>query len=38
MLRNLAAHGPEEIDETRAREFVALADAVLFALRGPQAG
>lgn len=37
VLRNLAAHGPDEIDETRAREFVALADAVLFALRGPQA-
>lgn len=36
VLRNLAAHGPDELDEARAREFLALADAVLFALRGAQ--
>jgi hypothetical protein len=35
VLRNLAAHGRSgEIDTTRALEFVVLADAVLFALRG----
>jgi hypothetical protein len=34
VLRNLAAHGPEnEIDEQKAVEFLALADAILFALK-----
>ena len=34
VLRNLAAHGREDIDAKRALEFVVLADAVLFTLRG----
>ena len=34
MLRNLAAHSPtDEIGFGRARDYVALADAVLYALR-----
>lgn len=33
VLRNLAAHGAHTVDPDEAREFVVLADAVLFALR-----
>lgn len=39
ILRNLVAHSPsEEIDAERARNYLALADAVLFALRPKPAG
>ena len=34
VLRNLAAHRPAEVSEQTAREYLALIDAVLFALRG----
>lgn len=35
VLRNLAAHGADDVDTRRAAEFIALADAVLFSLRRP---
>lgn len=39
VMRNLAAHGPGgEIDRQRAREYLALADAVLYTLRSKPAG
>lgn len=36
VLRNLAAHGGDELDKGRAREFLALADGVLFALKSAE--
>ncbi len=36
VLRNLVAHGgPTDLDEPRARDYLALVDAVLFALHSP---
>jgi hypothetical protein len=33
VMRNLAAHGSGDVDEAKAREFVALADAVLYSIK-----
>ena len=39
MLRNLAAHNPtDEIGAERAHDYLALADAVLFALKAKPGG
>jgi hypothetical protein len=35
ILRNLAAHGQEDVTPERAREFLALAEAVLYQLGAP---
>jgi uncharacterized protein YutE (UPF0331/DUF86 family) len=33
VMRNLAAHGADDLDTTRALEYLDLADAVLYAMR-----
>jgi hypothetical protein len=38
VFRNLTAHGGGDIGTDRAREYLALADAVLYALRSKPAG